>query len=162
MGGAAILAALQLIPAELPPQSRAPATDLLAAAEVPEAVASLLKTSCYDCHSVETRYPWYSHIAPVSWLVARDVRDGREELNLSGWSDLAKRKKVKNLENIKEEVLEEHMPMPIYLVIHWDARLTDAQRQQIADWANAYQDRIMQEPDPEEEDEEVEDEEEGQ
>ncbi|MBL7851116.1 MAG: heme-binding domain-containing protein, partial [Cyclobacteriaceae bacterium] len=148
------LVVVQFFPADLPPQEPRPTTDLLGTQEVPEPIVSILKTSCYDCHSVETRYPWYSKVAPVSWLVAKDVREGREEMNLSEWTDLAKRKKIKNLENIKDEVTEGHMPMPIYLVIHWDARLTDEQRKQIADWADSYQDQILNTPDPEEEEEE--------
>jgi hypothetical protein len=144
------LIVVQFFSADLPPQEPKPSTDLIGSNEVPEAIASLLKTSCYDCHSVETRYPWYSHVAPISWLVARDVREGRDELNFSDWSDLAKRKKIKSLESIKDEVLEEHMPMPIYLVLHWDAKLTDEQRKQIADWANSYQDQVLSAPDVEE------------
>ena len=152
------LVVLQFFSADLPAQGPRPATDLIGSSEVPDAIASILQTSCYDCHSVETRYPWYSRVAPVSWLVAKDVREGREEMNLSNWTDLAKRKKIKNLENIKDEVLEGHMPLPIYLVIHWDAKLSDDQRKQIADWADSYQDQILSAPDAEEEDEEDEDE----
>lgn len=148
---------MQLVPVELPAVEPRPATDLLAAGDVPESIASLLKTSCYDCHSVETTFPWYSRVAPSAWLVAKDVREAREELNFSTWTELPKRKKIKNLENIKDEVGEGHMPMPIYLVIHWDAKLSDEQRKQIVDWANTYQDKIMAEPEPEEEEEEEED-----
>jgi hypothetical protein len=156
--GAAVIAGIviiiQFVPFDLPPASARPDNDLLGSGEVPEAIASVLKVSCYDCHSVETRYPWYSHVAPMSWLVAKDVREGREEMNLSEWKSIAARKKVKSLENIKEEVLEGHMPLPVYLTIHWDARLTGEQRKQIADWANSYQDKIINEPDPEEDEEE--------
>lgn len=156
MGIGLLLVAMQLVPVELPAVEPRPETDLLTAGDVPESISSLLKTSCYDCHSVESTYPWYSRVAPTSWLVAKDVREAREELNFSEWTGLPKRKKVKNLENIKDEVGEGHMPMPIYLVIHWDAKLSDEQRKQIVDWANTYQDKIMSEPEPEEEEEEEE------
>lgn len=155
-----VLAVLQFVPSGLPSTEPPPSSDLLANAAVPETVRALLKTSCYDCHSVETRYPWYSHVAPVSWLVAKDVREGREELNFSDWTTLARRKKVTRLEDIKEMVLEGDMPMPIYTVMHPDARLTDEQRKLIADWASAFQDTIISEPDPAEEEEEEDDEEE--
>lgn len=147
---------LQFFSADLPLQEPRPSTDLIATNEVPEAVASILKTSCYDCHSVETNYPWYSHVAPVSWLVAKDVREGREELSFSDWTNLARRKKVSRLEDIKEVVVEEHMPLPVYLVIHWDAKLSEEQRKEIADWADNYQDQVLNAPDPEEEEEEEE------
>lgn len=154
------LVVLQFFAADLPRQEPRPSTDLIATNEVPEAIASILQTSCYDCHSVETRYPWYSHVAPVSWLVAKDVREGREELNFSDWTTLARRKKVSRLEDIKEMVREGDMPLPIYVVIHWDAKLSDEQRKQIANWADSYQDQVLSAPDPEEEDEEEDEEEE--
>lgn len=145
-----LLIIMQFFRGELPESQARPATDLLTTGEVPEQIASMLTTSCYDCHSVETKYPWYSQVAPTSWLVTRDVREAREEMNLSEWSSLPKRKKIKNLENIKDEVGEGHMPLPIYLAIHWDAKLTDEQRKQIVDWASSYQDKILSQPEPEE------------
>lgn len=150
---AAVLVILQFIPVDRPASADRSDTDLLSSGEVPDAIATMLKTSCYDCHSMETRYPWYAWVAPMSWLVTKDVREARDEMNLSQWKALTSRKKVKNLENIKEEVTEGHMPLPIYLTIHWDAKLTNEQRKQIADWANSYQDKIINEPDPEEEEE---------
>lgn len=153
IGIALILVVLQLVPNELPEPGPAPATDLLGTGQVPETIASLLRTSCYDCHSMETRYPWYSKIAPSSWLLAKDVREAREELNFSDWTALPTRKKIKNLENIKDEVGKGDMPLPAYLFIHWDAKLTDEQRKQLVDWANTFQDQILSEPEPEEDDE---------
>lgn len=151
-----VLIVIQFFRGELPERQSRPATDLLATGEVPEPIASMLMTSCYDCHSVESKYPWYSQVAPTSWLVARDVREAREEMNLSEWTSLPKRKKIKNLENIKEEVGEGHMPLPIYLTIHWDAKLSAEQRKQIVEWASAYQDKILSQPEPEEEEEDEE------
>lgn len=156
-----VLIVIQFFRGELPePQSR-PATDLLATGEVPEPIASMLMTSCYDCHSVESKYPWYSQVAPTSWLVARDVREAREEMNLSEWTGLPKRKKIKTLENIKEEVGEGEMPLPIYLTIHWDAKLSAEQRKQIVDWASAYQDKILSQPEPDQDNEEEDEDEEN-
>lgn len=153
----AVLVGIQFVPNELPNRGDRPPTDLVGTGEVPAAIASILTTSCYDCHSVETKYPWYSHVAPSSWLVAKDIAEGRDEMNLSQWGDLTQRKKIKVLENIKDEVLEGHMPLPIYTLIHWDARLTDAQRRQVADWCVQYQDVVLSQPDSEEDDEEEDD-----
>jgi mono/diheme cytochrome c family protein len=155
------LIVLQFFSADLPPKEPRPSTDLIATGEVPVPIESILQTSCYDCHSVETNYPWYSGVAPVSWLVAKDVREGRDELNFSDWTTLARRKKVLRLEDIKEVVMDGHMPLPIYVVIHWDAKLSDEQRKQIADWADSYQDQVLSGPDPEEEEQDEEEEEES-
>jgi hypothetical protein len=154
----AVLIAIQFVPNDLPLQEDRPPTDLVGTGEVPAAISSILTTSCYDCHSVETKYPWYSHVAPSSWLVAKDITEGRDEMNLSEWGDLTQRKKIKVLENIKDEVLEGHMPLPMYTLIHWDARLSDEQRKQIADWCVQYQDVVLSQPDLEEDEEEEEEE----
>ena len=73
----------------------------------PPAVAAVLRRACYDCHSNETVWPWYSHVAPVSWLLARDVREGRAELNFSVWDSYEAKKKAKKLKETAEEVVEE-------------------------------------------------------
>ncbi len=152
--------AIQFVPNDLPPSEARPPTDLLGTGEVPADIASMLSTSCYDCHSLETKYPWYYYVAPSSWLVAKDINEARDEMVLSEWTDLSRRTKIKTLENIKDEVLEGHMPLPVYTLIHWDARLTDEQRQRIADWTDTFQEAILNAPDPDEEEEEDEDEEE--
>lgn len=84
----------------------------------------LAKRACYDCHSNETQWPWYSHVAPVSWLVQRDVDEGREKLNFSEWD-----KPQKEAHEAAEAVREGEMPMWIYLPTHPEARLTDAEKQ---------------------------------
>lgn len=140
-----IFGIIQLIPNELPPAAAQPREDLLNNELVNTEVAQLLKTSCYDCHSNETNYPWYSHIAPVSWLVARDVREGREELNFSKWQEYDLNKMLGKLEDISEEVSEEKMPMKIYTLIHPSANLDVTQRELIIAWAESTMDKIAEE-----------------
>ena len=154
----AVFLLIQFVSADRPPSSPRPNTDLLGSGQVPGVIASMLKTSCYDCHSVETIYPWYSYVAPVSWLVAEDVRHGRDELNLSNWQELTTRRKVRYLDDIKEVIQEGDMPLPKYLRMHADAKLTDEQRRQIVQWAAAFQQQIMNEPEPDDEDDDEEDE----
>lgn len=115
----------------------APGRDLLAANPPPPDIAAVLHAACYDCHSYETKWPWYSHIAPVSWLVAGDVRDGRERLNFSEWPTDLPERAAKRLEHISEEVGYRNMPPGKYTLLHPDARLTAAQRQALIDWADA-------------------------
>ncbi|RMF60977.1 MAG: cytochrome C [Calditrichaeota bacterium] len=88
----------------------------------------MAKSACFDCHSHETVWPWYSHIAPMSWLVQRDVEEGREHLNFSDW---AHSKHTDDLEEVQEVISEGEMPLPIYKIMHSDARLDDNQKQQL-------------------------------
>lgn len=132
-GGTVVLAllALQLIPLN---HTNPPIEQEIAAA--PE-VRGILRRSCYDCHSNETRWPWYSRIAPVSWLVARDVRKGREELNFSTWNRLTPQRQAKALRESWETVAEREMPPFIYLPPHPEARLSDADRSILRAWSAA-------------------------
>jgi len=120
------------------------AGDIIKSGLVSQNVATLLKTSCYNCHSHETEYPWYSHVAPTSWLIAHDVREAREELNFSTWSDYDPRKMLSKLEDIATEVGEGHMPMPIYTVMHPSARLSDEQRELIIAWTETAMDIVAE------------------
>lgn len=103
---------------------------------MPAPVKEILKRSCFDCHSNETRWPWYSYVAPVSWLVANDVKEGREHLNFSEWDNLSLKKKRKRLEECVEEIEEEKMPMPIYLITHPNARVGPEELALIRNWVN--------------------------
>ena len=114
----------------------APGHDLMATNPPPPEIAALLHNACYDCHSDETRWPWYSHIAPVSWLVAGDVKDGRERMNFSEWPHDLPARAAKRLERISEEVGYKDMPPGKYTLLHPDARLTIAQRETLINWAD--------------------------
>ncbi|MBE7477524.1 MAG: heme-binding domain-containing protein [Ignavibacteriales bacterium] len=100
----------------------------------PEKVASILRESCYDCHSNETDWPWYSHIAPVSFLVAGDVNDARKHLNFSEWDKYEAEKREKIYEEIVEEIEKENMPLPIYTFTHPGAKLDDHKIKTIKEW----------------------------
>jgi Haem-binding domain len=101
------------------------------------AVESVLRRACYDCHSNETVWPWYSRIAPVSWLVAHDVNEGRAHLNFSEWGRLSSAKQVEAVGDIWEQVSEGEMPLWIYLPAHREARLTDQDKAALEAWAAA-------------------------
>jgi hypothetical protein len=102
----------------------------------PPKVAAVLETSCYDCHSNETRWPWYGRVAPVSWLVAHDVEEAREHLNFSSWGSYDLRQQEKLAEEIWEEVEEGEMPLRKYLLAHPEARLSESARQTLREWSN--------------------------
>ena len=122
-------AAIQLIPVE---RSNPPVS---AEIEGPAEVRRVLKASCYDCHSHETRWPWYSRVAPISWLVAHDVEEGRDRLNFSLWSSYETRRQQRLAEDIWEEVAKGEMPLPIYLLAHPDARLSPGDREVLRSWS---------------------------
>lgn len=103
--------------------------------QAPPEVLVTLETSCYDCHSHKTNWPFYAYIAPVSWLVAGDVEEGRENLNFSEWYKMPEDKRAHAKGEIIDEVTEGEMPLPIYLITHSDAELNDRQKQILRDWA---------------------------
>jgi hypothetical protein len=123
------LAAIQFIPtgAERNPSETAPA-------DLPEGVAPILQRSCFDCHSRRTRWPWYSRVAPSSWLVAYHVAEGREHLDFSAWEDLSAAKKTHALESIREVMDQGEMPPRSYLWIHRDAKLAPEDREALRRW----------------------------
>jgi hypothetical protein len=102
---------------------------------VPENVQSILKRSCYDCHSNQTRWPWYSGVAPVSWFVISDVSRGRSKMNFSEWSKYSKTKQGIKLDNICDEITEGDMPLKQYLYIHKDAVLSKEDKDILCRWA---------------------------
>jgi len=101
----------------------------------PPEVDLILHRACYDCHSNETVWPGYSHVAPVSWLLARDVREGRRELNFSSWNTYDAKKKAKKLKETADEVAEGEMPPWYYVVAHRDAMLSPADTERVRAWA---------------------------
>lgn len=146
--GAILLAliVLQFIPDKLPANNDDTSNDLITASGqgISSEVAGLLKSSCYDCHSNQVHYPWYSYVAPVSWLIRSDVEEGREELNFSEWNTYNKRRKIRKLEEIRDEVAEGEMPLGIYTAIHRDAALSKEQQQQIVAWTEEMSARILE------------------
>ena len=131
----ALVAGFALLQLTNPPRPNPPVvSDLMAGNPPPPQVAAMLHSACYDCHSSETRWPWYSHIAPISWLIANDVKEGRENLNLSDWPNDNPMRAAKRLENMSDEISSGEMPLPKYAKIHADARLTESQRKELTDW----------------------------
>jgi len=119
-----------------------PGHDVSATNAPPPQIAALLHAACYDCHSYETKWPWYSRIAPVSWLIMSDVRGGRSHVNFSDWPHNHPDWLVRRWEDISEQIDYKEMPLPKYTLLHPEARLTDEQRKQLIQWADAQAERL--------------------
>ena len=113
-----------------------PGHDLMATNPPPPEVAALLRRACYDCHSNETKWPWYAHVAPVSWWIVSHMKEGREDLNFSEWPHGDAYVAGDQLSRIGDEVQSRKMPLPSYtwLGMHPEARLTLEERGQILKW----------------------------
>jgi len=107
----------------------------------PEEVNFILKNTCYDCHSNNTRYPWYNNIAPVSYWLADHIKQGKEELNFSAWEGYSSKKKSHKLEEVVEVIEEGDMPLKEYTWTHAEAKLTYEQKHAIIKWAK--QSRVL-------------------
>lgn len=124
-----VLVAIQFIESE---RTNPPVTADLKA---PGDVKDIIKKACYDCHSNETKWPWYSYVAPISWLLIKDVEEGRKHLNFSEWEKLPNRKKAEAKKEIWEEVRDDKMPMRIYTYTHPGAQLDVTHKNLIKQWA---------------------------
>jgi hypothetical protein len=119
--------------------------DLIASGLADAEVAQLLKASCYDCHSNEVHYPWYSYVAPVSILIRHDVLEGTEELNFSEWQEAYdKRRKLRKLKEVGEVIEEGEMPLGIYTLLHPGARLSEDQQKMLIDWSKEASAKVME------------------
>ncbi len=103
--------------------------------DVPQQLADKLENSCFDCHSNHTEYPWYSQVAPVSWILARHIREGKEEVNFSEFGDLDRRDMIGILSDICEVVEEGSMPLPGYVAMHRGAAFSEEELEELCEWA---------------------------
>jgi len=104
----------------------------------PHNIGLMLKSTCYDCHSYHTVYPWYTNIAPFSWIIADHIKEGRKELNFSEWGNYTAKRADHKLEESYEEVEESEMPLKEYTLIHSKARLSESDRAELVAWFKEY------------------------
>lgn len=109
-------------------------TDFLKTFTAPNNVRNLLKTSCYDCHSNNTNYPWYDKIQPVSWLLENHIKEGKKQLNFSEFGIYSKRRQKSKLKSIINQIEEDEMPLWSYKLIHKDAKLSEKNKELLAKW----------------------------
>jgi hypothetical protein len=120
------------------------AAPVLPGANIPPSVANVFARACINCHSEKTRWPWYSRVAPVSWLVERDVKHAREHLNLSRWNDLEAADQRLLLTAIATVIENREMPPSKYVVLHPEAKLSAEDSVRVIEWTRAERRRLRE------------------
>jgi len=115
---------------------------ILREAQIDPETLAIVQRACRNCHSQQTEWPWYSHVAPISWLLARDVQHARLHMNLSRWQDYSTDDRIRLLSEIGSAVRNREMPVQRYVLLHPEARLTDIERQQIYRWTRTERSRL--------------------
>jgi cytochrome c551/c552 len=133
-----ILIGIILLMQLIQPEKTNPPVDTTITLKAPKEVMQILKRACYDCHSYETIWPWYSNIAPLSWSIASHVKDGREAVNFSKWEEIQDEIKIKRLKRAIKTVNNGMMPLSSYLFLHPEATLSKEDKEVLIRWFDAY------------------------
>jgi hypothetical protein len=131
---AAVLVAIQFIQIDKTNPPYNAEGDFMQMEQPPQNVAHILKGACYDCHSNETKYPWYTSVAPLSWWIKKHINEGRKHLNFSTWADLSEKKKQHKMKEAIEEVEKGEMPLGSYTLMHPEAKLNNSDKALVLDW----------------------------
>ena len=133
---AVLLVVIQFIHPERNKATGPQANALATLITVPDNIKNIFAKACNDCHSNNTRYPWYSHIQPVDWWMNNHVREGKRELNFDEYANRPLRYQYHKMEEIADEVEEGEMPLDSYTWMHRDATLTETEKKEVIDWTN--------------------------
>ena len=116
--------------------------DFITLINPPSTLGNIIKSSCYDCHSNHTKYPWYSNVAPVSWILKQHVDDGRKHLNFSTWGENDKSKQDHKLEECIDMIKSDEMPLQGYVMLHGEAEINHEQKMLIISWFSELRDSL--------------------
>ncbi len=116
--------------------------DITKAFIVPDSIQNILKTSCYDCHSNKTVYPWYAEVQPVAWWLSDHVGEGKREVNFNEFASYKPRRQFKKFTEIIEQEEEDEMPLKSYTIIHRNAVMSPEKKAQLIAWAQAMKDTM--------------------
>ena len=132
-----VLVGIQFIPTDFNQSDELLPSDISVAYAVatPKEVTTILQTSCYDCHSNNTVYPWYNKVQPVAWLLNNHIEEGKDELNFSEFTSYSTRRQKSKLKSIISQIEDEEMPLTSYTLIHSDAILTENDKKSLINWA---------------------------
>lgn len=138
-----VLVGIQFIPSRTNQDKAVPPSDFIVTNGVPENIGHILRTSCYNCHSNNTSYPWYSRVQPVGWFLQNHINKGKAELNFSEFGSYSVRKQKSKLRSMVSQVEKDEMPLSSYTFIHREARLSQESKKVLIDYLNALQDSIQ-------------------
>jgi|TARA_R100001369_G_scaffold90924_1_gene130814 hypothetical protein len=133
---------IQFFPTTLNERDTVPQSDFMVENQVPATIKNRLQVSCYDCHSNNTDYPWYSKIQPSAWYLEDHIQEGKDELNFNEWAEYSDRRKNSKLRSIISQIEEDEMPLDSYTLIHRDAILSDEDKTLIVDFITALKDSL--------------------
>lgn len=136
--------AIQFIPSGIPENKPENDRNIDNSGLLSDPVSGLLRSSCFDCHSDQTDFPWYSRVAPVSWLLADHINEAKSQLNFSEWEGYTKREKIGKLEDIKDEVASGGMPLRSYLLMHPEAKMNPEEVRSLVTWAEEASSEILE------------------
>lgn len=137
-----LVVAIQVIRPERNSYEQVAAAGFVTAYQVPDSINSMLQSSCYDCHSNHTRYPWYGNIQPFGWILSNHIKQGKSELNFSELSGYSIRKQISKLKAIASQIEDNKMPLSSYTMLHKRARLSASQKAIIISWIKNKADSI--------------------
>ena len=126
-----IMVGIQFIPTIINKQSINYSKDFVTIYQVPKEISALLKTSCYDCHSNNTVYPWYSKFQPMNMFMSQHIEEGKDKLNLSEFGEYSDRRKKSKLKSMISQIKDDEMPLSSYTLLHWDASLSENDKKDI-------------------------------
>lgn len=127
---------IQFIPTTRNQSDSVPSTDFMLVNNVPETIQKKLQESCYDCHSNNTKYPWYNRIQPFGWLLENHIKEGKEKLNFSDFGSYSKRRQKSKLKSIADQIEDGKMPLSSYSMVHQDAMLSEDEKKEVLDWVD--------------------------
>lgn len=118
-------------------------TDITKTVNVSDRVLDIFKNSCYDCHSNNTRYPWYMNMQPMGWIMAMHIKNGKRNFNFSEFGSYSERKQANKLRAIATSIKDGSMPLPSYTIMHTNARLSKEDKEFIINWATGTRDSLL-------------------
>jgi len=133
---------IQFIPTNLNQSNIVPKEDIIDFHKPPDRITSILKISCYDCHSNNTNYPWYNKLQPISWLLEKHIDDAKEELNFSEFKTYSKRKQKSKLKSIVSQIEDNEMPIKGYVLMHKNAKLSEKDKTILINWIEKLKDSL--------------------
>jgi hypothetical protein len=124
-----------------------PQNDIVFSVQIPTNVKQKIVNACYDCHSEKTKYPFYNQIAPVSWILARDIRRAKEHVNFSAWATYNRKDQIEILGDICDELTAGEMPLKSYVFMHSKAVINEKELKEICDWTEQAAEEILNKED---------------